>query len=75
MKLFVKVKPNSSERNITKVSENNYSIKLKSPAEKNKANLELIKIISKEFKVPQKKIIIKAGLSNRDKLIEIKNEI
>jgi uncharacterized protein len=75
MKLSIKVKPNSSEQKIFLISKKKYIVELKSSTENNKANLELIKILSKYFKVPQKNIVIKAGLTNREKLIEVKNEI
>lgn len=75
MKIFVKVKPRSSKGEITEVDEGKFIVSLTSPAEKNKANLELVKILSKYFKVSPNRIIIRAGLSNREKIIEVKDEI
>lgn len=75
MKLSIKVKPNSIQEKIILLGKNNYLVSLTSPAEKNKANLELIKVLSKHFKIPQKSIIIKSGLTNKNKIIEVKNEI
>ncbi len=75
MKIFVKVKPNSTKKNIIKSGENKYTIELTSPAEKNKANLELVKILAKHLSIPTRSIIIKSGLTNREKIIEVKNEI
>jgi uncharacterized protein len=75
MKLSIKVKPNSPKQKVSLIKENYYLVELKSPAEKNKANLELIKILSRFFRIPQKNIVIKAGLTNREKLVEVKNEI
>lgn len=72
MKIKLKVYPNSPNEEIIEVSEEEYRIYLKKPAEKNKANLELIKLLSKYFNVNQKNIIIKSGMTSRDKLIEIK---
>lgn len=72
MKIFVKVKPNSEKEEIKKLDENNFQISLRSPADKNKANLELVKVLSKYFKTTHKNVIIKSGLSNKEKIIEIK---
>lgn len=71
MKITIKVKPNSLKSFITKNSDKEFFAELKSPAEKNKANLELIKLVSKYFNVSTNKIKIKFGLTGRDKIIEI----
>ncbi len=68
MKIKVKVKPNSKEQDIKKISRNNYNIKLKSPAKENKANLELLKLLKNYFK---KSVRIKSGFNSRNKTIEI----
>ncbi|MBW2969021.1 DUF167 domain-containing protein, partial [Candidatus Woesearchaeota archaeon] len=43
-------------------------IAVKSPADKNKANLELIKFLSKQLK---HKVRIKSGLTSKEKIISI----
>lgn len=70
MIIRVLVVPNSSQDKLEKIAENEFKVHLSSPAEKGKANLSLIKIISKELNVPQKSIIIK-NPSSRKKIIEI----
>lgn len=55
MILHVKVKPNSKKESIEKISDNKYKIELKEPPENNKANIELINLLAKEFQVPPKK--------------------
>ncbi len=75
MKIYVKVKPNSLESRILSNVGDKFVIELKSPPEKNKANLELIKILSKHLGIPPQSIIIKAGLTAKEKIIEVKNEI
>ncbi len=67
MIIKVKVKPNSKKQEIRKINEEKYEVNLKSPAEKNKANIELIKLLKKHFK---KKIKIKSGLTSKNKVIE-----
>ncbi len=71
MKIKIKAKPNSKKSQIEKSGEF-YVAHLKSPPEKNKANIELIKLLSKKFKVSSKNIKIKNPTS-KNKIVEIKN--
>jgi len=69
MKIKVKVKPGSGRSEV--VEEGRVlRISLKSNAEDNKANLELIKLLKKYFK---KDIKIIKGLKSRDKIVEIED--
>lgn len=72
MKIKIKVKPNSNISKIIKKRDNEFFAELKSEAENNKANIELIKLISRYFNVKTKKIKIKFGLKGRDKIVELK---
>jgi len=72
MIINVRVKPGSSEQKIFKISENKFLILLKSKPENNKANIEMINLISKYFKVPYTKIKIKLGLTGLKKTVELK---
>jgi len=71
MKIYVKVKPNSSQQKIESFGNNRYLIYLKSPAENNLANIELIKMLSKYFGTPPDRIKIKYGLSSKEKILEV----
>lgn len=73
MKISVKITPNSKKQSITKDPEIafHYKIKLNSPPEKGKANKELIKLLSKYFKIPKNKIVITKGLKLRQKIISL----
>jgi len=71
MIINVKVKPNSSKREIESFGNNRYLAYLKEPPENDRANLELINLLSKELGVPPKSIKIKFGRTSNDKLIEI----
>lgn len=63
------VKPNSRENRIEFDSQRNaYRVSIKAKPEDNKANIELIKFLSKTLK---KKVRIIAGLKSRNKLIEV----
>jgi len=69
MKLSIKVKPNSRE---SKFDEKDSLVYLKSPPQNNKANIELIKLLAKHFKVSSAKVKIIKGLTGREKVVEIK---
>lgn len=69
MKINVKVKPLSGKQEIFEKDKTHFIIYLKSPAENNKANVELVKLLHKYFK---KEIVIKSGLKSKNKIIEIK---
>jgi len=68
MKLKIKVKPNPGKQEIIKVSEG-YKVSLKSSPQNNKANLELLKLLKKEFK---KDVKIICGLTSKNKIVEVK---
>jgi len=69
MIIEVKVRPNSKEQEIVKISENEYKISLKEKAEDNKANIELLKLLKRQF---DKEVRIVKGLKSRNKIVEIK---
>ena len=64
------VRPNSIENNIQGFDKdrNAYRISIKAKPEDNKANIEVIRFLSKLLK---KKVKIIAGIKSREKLIEI----
>ena len=66
----VLIKPNSKESKIIGFDQARkaYKIAIKAKAQDNKANIELIKFLSKKLR---KKVSIKSGLKSREKLIEI----
>jgi len=68
----IKVKPNSREQKIEQISDNEFKIYLKERPEENKANLELLKLLKKEFK---KNVKIIKGKTSRNKVVEIGGEI
>jgi uncharacterized protein (TIGR00251 family) len=49
MIIKVKVKPGSGKQEVVKINEEEIKVSLKSHAEDNKANLELIKLLKKEY--------------------------
>jgi len=61
----VKAQPNSSKNKIAGVYDDSIKINIKAPAVEGAANKELIKFLSKEFKVSKSDIIIKGETSKR----------
>ncbi|MFH1501343.1 MAG: DUF167 domain-containing protein [archaeon] len=72
MIIKVKVKPSYSKREIQSFGDGNYLVYLKSSPENNKANIELVNLLSKHFGTPPGRIKIKSGVTSKFKLIEIK---
>jgi len=68
MRLKILVKINSGRQEIEKISEEEYKVFLKSLPEDNKANLELIKILSRALK---KEVKIIKGKKSRRKIVEV----
>lgn len=64
------VKPNSAKNEIKDYDKekNVFRVDISAPAEKNKANIEVIKFFSKLLK---KKVIIARGLKSKEKIIKI----
>ncbi|BAZ13008.1 hypothetical protein NIES4071_48420 [Calothrix sp. NIES-4071] len=71
MQKRVKVKPNSKTAKIIEEEDGSLTVYLKSPPVDGKANEELIKTVADEYNVPKSHVIIKSGLSARQKVIEI----
>ena len=72
MIIHVKVKPNSSKQEIESFGGGRYLVYLKSAPENDKANIELINLLSKELGVPPKSFTIKFGRTSDKKIIEIR---
>ena len=68
MIIRVTVNHNSEEETIEKVSDDQYLLKVKKPAEKGKANAAAVELLHRHFK---KRVRIIRGFSDRDKIIEI----
>lgn len=66
--ITVKVKPNAPETRIISQGENELTIAIAAPPEQNKANIELIKFLSKHFKG---KVEILRGLTSKNKIVRV----
>ena len=70
--LRIKVHPNSAKTEVKDILEDEtVKINVSAVPEKNKANIQLIKFLAKEFNVEKSSIKILSGVSERIKLIKI----
>jgi len=69
--LRIKAQPNASKSEFAGVyGEDAIKIRIKAPAVEGAANKELVKFLSKSFKVPKSDIILKTGQSSKIKILE-----
>ena len=71
--LKIKAVPNSSKNEICGTLDDALKVKIKAPAVENKANEELIKFLSKQWKIPKSDITFKAGSTSKLKTLYIEN--
>ena len=71
MKIVARVKTNSREESVTKISENEYAVRVKVPPVEGKANRAVVEVLSEFFHVPKSRIGILRGHKSKIKLIEI----
>lgn len=71
MRIKVKVKPNAGRNEIKRISEDYFEVKVSVTPEKGKANVRVIELLSKYFRVPKSSILITSGLKSKEKMIEI----
>jgi len=71
MKIFVRVKPIAKRNEIKAVDSNHLIISVKESPVNGKANQAVIELLSKFYKIPKSKILIKSGIKSREKIIEI----
>ena len=72
--LNIKAQPNSSKNKIAGVYGDAIKINIKAPAVEGAANKELIKFLSKTFKIPKSEIELKGETSKQKKVILPLNE-
>ena len=72
----VKAQPNSSKNKIAGIYGDAIKINIKAPAVEGAANKELIKFLSKEFKIPKSEIVLKGETSKHKSItIEINDRV
>ncbi len=71
MVISVRVQTRSGKKKLERVGANEYKAYLNAPPENNKANKELIGVVSKSFGVKKYQVEILRGLTSRNKLVKI----
>ncbi|SFP66751.1 DUF167 domain-containing protein [Hydrogenimonas thermophila] len=71
VELFISARPASSKNEIVGIFNDTLKIKVKAPAVEGAANKELVKFISKQFKVPKSEILFISGETSKRKCIRL----
>ena len=75
MKIFVKVKPNARKNEVKKIDTEHYMISTVATPENGKANESIIELIADFFRIGKTKIHIVKGLTTKEKIIEIEDDV
>ncbi|KIM06215.1 MAG: hypothetical protein KU38_13450 [Sulfurovum sp. FS08-3] len=68
--LKIKAQPNASRSEFAETLEEAIKLRIKAPAVEGAANAELIKFLSKHFKIAKSSITFKSGLKSKIKIVE-----
>ena len=71
MRITVKAKPSAREEKVEKTGENTYTVSVKEPPVKGKANEAIKNALAVYFKTGSVSVKIVSGYSSRNKIIEI----
>ncbi|MEA2006545.1 MAG: DUF167 domain-containing protein [Patescibacteria group bacterium] len=71
MRIYIKVTPNASSRDLEEIAPSQFKVRVCASPEKGKANDELVKILSKYFKVAKRQIEIVGGKTSKEKIVDI----
>jgi uncharacterized protein (TIGR00251 family) len=71
MKITVKVKPGSRVNSVETSDDGSYIVRVKSPAKEGRANRAVIEALGEYFGRPKSAFIIRAGQTNKLKVIEV----
>ncbi|WUR03138.1 UPF0235 protein [Vairimorpha necatrix] len=74
VKLSITVVPNSQTTQIKSIEEKEIRILINQPPEKDKANIELCKYLSRVLKIPRSEISIISGHTSRHKVVSVQIE-
>ena len=70
--LFITARPASSKNEFAGIYDGALKVKVKAPAVEGAANKELIKFLSKQFKVPKSEIVFVSGETSKRKRIRLR---
>lgn len=71
MKIYIKAKPNAKEESVEKLDDNHFSVCVKEPPVKGKANWAIVRTLAKYFGITSDKVKIISGHTSRQKIVKI----
>lgn len=71
MKISVKVKPNSKQERVEKLTETEFVVYVNAPAQEGRANAAVIEVLREYFDIAKTRITIIRGHRCRNKVVEI----
>jgi uncharacterized protein len=71
MKIFVKAKAGAKEEKVEKISETEFLVRVKEPAQKGRANHAIIAALANYFSLPHSRVRLVSGFSAKQKVFEI----
>lgn len=71
MLINVKVSPKARANSVEKITQNSFRVKTSAPAEKNQANIAVIKLLAAYFQIKKSQIHLLAGKTSREKVFEV----
>jgi len=71
MKIFVKVKPRAKIEKVERVDDKNFTVFVKEPPIKGRANQAIIRALAEYFKTSSSRVKIISGHTSKQKVIEI----
>ena len=71
MTISIKVKTKQQKSKVEKLEDSSYLVSVKALPDKNKANIEIINLLSEYFNVTKSQIEIKSGKTSSRKIVSI----
>lgn len=71
MKVFVESKPKAKNEKIEKIDESHFTVFVKEPPEKGRANKAILRVLADYFNVSVSRLEIISGASSKNKIIKI----
>lgn len=71
MKINIKVKPNSKQEKVEKISDSEVILWVRAPAKEGRANAAAIKLLSVYLDLPKSRINIAQGNNSKNKVVEL----
>jgi len=71
VKINIKVKPNSKQEKVEKISDSEVILWVRAPAKEGRANAAAIKLLSVYLDLPKSRINIAQGNNSKNKVVEL----